>query len=124
MSIFVFHMWEQNTSRRTVNGFWKCLSNGTVFMEFRVCFAMAEYENDMFLLCETSYACICAFCYSKIHLHPSGPFKSIKTMLRYLHVLLGLSPVWNRYQKGGQKKRTTVRSIIAYDEFKNRICKD
>ena len=124
MSIFVFHMWEQNTSRRTVNGFWKCLFNGTVFVEFRVCFAMAEYENDMFLLCETSDACTCAFCYSKIHLHPSGPFKSIKTMLRYLHVLLGLSPVWNRYQKGCQKKRTTVRSIIAYDEFKDRICND
>ena len=88
MSIFVFHMLEQNTSRRTVNGFWKCLFNGTVFVEFRVCFAMAMYENDMFLLCETSDACICAFCYSKIHLHPSGPFKSIKTMLRYLHVLL------------------------------------
>ena len=108
-------MWEQSTSRRTVNGFWKCLFNGTVLVEFRVCFAMAEYENDMFLLCETSDACICAFCYSEIHLHPSGPFTSIKTMLRYLHVLLGLSPVWNRYQKGGQKKRTTVLSIIAYD---------
>ena len=124
MSIFAFHMWEQNTSRRTVNGFWKCLFNGNVLVEFRVCFATAEYENDMFLLCETSDACICAFCYSKIHLHPSGPFTSIKTMLRYLHVLLGLSPVWNRYQKGGQKKRTTVLSIIAYDEFKDRICND
>ena len=64
------------------------------------------------------------FCYSKIHLHPSGSFKSIKTMLRYLHVLLGLSPVWNRYQKGGQKIGTTVRSTIVYDEFKDRICKD
>ena len=78
----------------------------------------------MFLLCETSDAFICAFCYSKIHLHPSIPFKSIKTMLRYLHVLLGLSPVWIRYLKGGQKIGTTVRSIIAYDEFKDRICKD
>ena len=60
----------------------------------------------------------------KIHLHPSGPFKSIKTMLRYLHVFLGLSPVRNRYQKGSQKIGTTVLSIIAYDEFKDRICKD
>ena len=37
-----------NTSRRTVNGFWKCLFNGTVYVEFRVCFAMTMYENDMF----------------------------------------------------------------------------
>ena len=79
----------------------------------------------MFLLiCETSDAFICAFRYSKIHHHPSGPFKSFKTMLRYLHVLLGLSPVWNRYQKGSQKIGTTVLSIIAYDEFKDRICEN
>ena len=76
-------------------------------MAFRVCFAMAKYENDMFLLSETSNAFIDAFCCSEIHFHPSGPFKSIKTMLKSLHVLLGLSPVWNRYQKGGSKKGTT-----------------
>ena len=75
-------------------------------MEFRVCLAMAKYENGMFLLCETSNAFNGAFCYSKIQFHPSGPFKSInkKTMLKSLHVLLGLSPVWNRYQNGGNKK--------------------
>ena len=60
-----------------------------------------------FLLCETSNAFIGAFCYSKIHLHLSGPFKLIKTMLKSLHVLLGLSPVWNCYLKGGHKKGTT-----------------
>ena len=68
---------------------------------------MAKHENDMFLLCEISNAFIDAFCYSKINFHPSGPFKSIKTMLKSLHVLLGLSPVWNLYQKGGNKKGTT-----------------
>ena len=47
------------------------------------------------------------FCYSKVHFHLSGPFKSNKTMLKSLHVLLGLSPVWNRYQNGGNKKGTT-----------------
>ena len=47
------------------------------------------------------------FCYSKIHFHPSGPFKSIEIMLKSLHVLLGLSPVWNCYPKGGHKKGTT-----------------
>ena len=76
-------------------------------MEFRVCFAMAKYENDMFLLSETSNAFNGAYCYSKIHFHPSGPFKSIKTLLKSLHVLIGLSPVWNRYSKGGHKKGTT-----------------
>ena len=40
----------------------------------------------------------------KIHFHQSGPFKLIKTMLKYLHVLLGLSPVWNRYPKGSHMK--------------------
>ena len=107
MSIFAFHVQDQNTSRRTVNVFWKSLFNGTVYVEFRVCFAMAKYENDKFLLCETSNAFIGAFCYSKIHFHPSGLLKEIKIMLKSLHVLLGLSPVWNRYQKGGYKKGTT-----------------
>ena len=69
-------------------------------MEIRVCFAMAKYENDMFLLCETSNAFIGAFCYSRIHFHRSGQFKSIKTMLKSSHVVLGLSPVWNCYPKG------------------------
>ena len=76
-------------------------------MEFRVFFSMATYENGMFLLCETSNAFISAFCYFKINFHPSGPFKSIKTMLKSLHVLLGFSPVWNCYPKGGHKKGTT-----------------
>ena len=76
-------------------------------MEFRVCFAMAKYENDLFLLCETSNAFVDDFCYSKIHFHPSGMLKSIKTMLKSLHVLLGLSPIWICYQKGGNKKGTT-----------------
>ena len=34
-------------------------------------------------------------------------FKSIKTMLEFLHVWLGLSPVWNCDPKGGHKKGTT-----------------
>ena len=55
----------RNTSRRTVNGFWKYLYNGTVYVDFRVCFAMAMYEKDMFLLFETPNAFIGAFCYSK-----------------------------------------------------------
>ena len=59
------------------------------------------------LLYETSNAFIGAFCYSKIHFNLSGPFKSIKIMLKSLHVLLGLSPVWKRYQKGSNKKGTT-----------------
>ena len=61
----------------------------------------------VFVICETSNAFIGAFCYSKIHFHQSGPFKSIKTMLKSLHVFLGLTPVWNCYPKGGLKKGTT-----------------
>ena len=57
-------------------------------MEFRVCFAMAMYVNDMFLLCETSNVFIGAFCFSKIYFHPLGSFKSIKTMLKSLYVFL------------------------------------
>ena len=70
---------------------------------------MAMYENDMFLLCETPKAYIGAFCYSKIHFHPSGPFKSIKTMLKSLHVLLGLSQA-----KGWSQERD-------YPAFNNRV---
>ena len=57
---------------------------------------------------KTSNAFICAFCYSKIHFHRAGPFKLIKTMLKSLHVLLGLSSVWNRYPKGSDTKGTTL----------------
>ena len=86
--------------------------------------AMAMYENDMLLLCETSSAFIGAFCYSKIQIYPSGPFKSIKTMLKSLHVLLGLSPVWNCYPKGWSQEMDYLASIIAYDDIKDRICKE
>ena len=74
-------------------------------------------------LCETSNAFIDASCYSKIHFYQSGPFKLIKTMLKSLHVLLGLSPVWNHYPKGSHTKGATKHSIVAYDEIKDRIRK-
>ena len=67
--------------------------------------AMAMYENDMFCYVRSN-AFIGAFCYSKTHFHPSEPFISIKTMLKSLHVLLGLSPVWKCYPKGDYKKGT------------------
>ena len=54
----------------------------------------------------------------------SGPFKLIKTILKSLHVLLGLSSVCNPYPKGSHTKGATKRSIIAYDEIKDRICKE
>ena len=49
----------------------------------------------------------------------TGPFQLIRTMLKSLHVWLGLSPVWNHHRKGATKH-----SIIVYDEIKDRICKD
>ena len=100
MSIFAFYVQEQNTSRRTVNGFRKCLFNGSVYVEFRVCFPMEKYENDMFLLCETSNAFIGAFCYSKIHFHPSGPFKSIKTMLKFFTCFVNFISSMESLSKG------------------------
>ena len=76
-------------------------------MEFQVCFTFAKYENDMLLLCETSNVFIGAFCNSKIHYYQSGPFKLIKTMLKSLNVLYGLSPVWNHYPKGSRNTWAT-----------------
>ena len=70
-------------------------------MKFRVYFAMAMYEHDMFLVCETF---IGAFGYSKIHFHPSGPFKSIETMLKSLHVLL-VYPSMELLAKGMSQER-------------------
>ena len=50
---------------KTVKVFWRRLFNDTVYMEFRVCFTIAKYENGIFSLCETSNAFIDAFRYSK-----------------------------------------------------------
>ena len=44
------------------------------------------------------------FRYDKIHFHQLGLSKLIKAMLKSLHVLLGLSPAWNRYPQGSYKK--------------------
>ena len=68
-------------------------------MEFRVRFTIAKCENDMLSLCETINVFIDAFCYSKIQFHQLGPFELIKTLLKSLHVLLGLSPVWKSIQR-------------------------
>ena len=56
-------------------------------MIFRVCFTLANYENDMLLLCETTNVLILMlFCYSETHFHQLGSFKLIKTMLKSLNV--------------------------------------
>ena len=61
-----------------VNEFWKFLLNATVYMEFRVCFAIAKYENDMLLLCKTTNVFIDAYCYEKTHFHQLGPLNLLK----------------------------------------------
>ena len=91
-------------------------------MEFRVELYTAKNINDMFSLCETPNTFIDTFCYSKIHFHQSGPFKLIKTI--FLHILLGLSLVWNYSPKGSHTKGTTKRLIIAYDENKDNNFKE
>ena len=55
-------------------------------MKFRVCFTLANYENDMLSLCETTNVLIDAFFYSKTNFHQLGSFKLIKTMLKSLNV--------------------------------------
>ena len=58
-------------------------------MKIRECFTLANYENDMLSLCETTNVFIDAFCYSKTHFHQLGSFKMIKTMLKSLSVCKG-----------------------------------
>ena len=75
-------------------------------MEFRICFSIAKYENDIFSLCDTSNEFTLAF-------FPfQNPFSSVRTV-KIDHIfaffLLCLSPVWNG---------------LPYDEIEDRICKE
>ena len=69
-----------------VNEVLKRFYNATVYMEIRVYFTGAKFENDMLALCETTNVLIDALCYSKIHLHQLGPFRLINTMFNSVHV--------------------------------------
>ena len=60
-----------------------------------------------------------SFLLFQFHFHQSGPFKLIATMLKSLYVLLGLSPVWNRYPKGVTRKGLPNDDII-----KDIVCKN
>ena len=56
-------------------------------MKFRVCFTLANYENDMLSLCETTNVFMDAFLlFQNTHFHLLGSFKLIKTMLKSLNV--------------------------------------
>ena len=55
-------------------------------MKFRVCFTLANYENDMLSLCETTNVFIDAFLLIQNPFHQLGSFKLIKTMLKSLNV--------------------------------------
>ena len=86
-------------------------------MEFRICFSISKYENNIFLICETSNEF-------------QNPFSSVRTIridqnnVETFSLLLGLSPVWNRFLKGGHTTWATKHSIIMYDEIEDRICKE
>ena len=56
-------------------------------MEFRVCFTFVKYEKIGCRYVRQPNVLIDAFSYSKIHLHQLGPFKLIKTVLKFLNVL-------------------------------------
>ena len=60
---------------------------------------------------------------SKIHFHQLGQFKLTKTMLKSLNVIK-VNLLWNHYPNGSHNTWATKRSIMAYDEFKDRICKE
>ena len=75
-------------------------------MEFRICFSTAKNEIDIFSLCVISNAFIHAFCLSKIHFRQTGSLKS-----EIVSLLLGLSPVWNRYPKGSHTTLAIKRSV-------------
>ena len=55
-------------------------------MKFQACFTLANYENDILSLLETTKVFIDVFCYSKTHFYNFGSFKLIKTMLKSLNV--------------------------------------
>ena len=84
-------------------------------MLFRVCCTIVKYENDIISLCEKTN--------SDIPFSSVRTNKSMKTMLKSFHVLLGLSPVCNSYPKGSYTKGATKHSIITYGELKDSICK-
>ena len=62
-----------------------------------------KLQNDIVLLCETSNAFIHALCLVKMIFHQRGLLKLIKTMLKSIHVLLGLSSIWNGNPKGSDQ---------------------
>ena len=55
-------------------------------MKFRVCFTLANYENDMLSLCKTTNVFIDAFLLFQNQFHQFGAIKLIKTMLKSLNV--------------------------------------
>ena len=93
-------------------------------MEFRVFFTIAKYENgrSMKTICfrhlRHSLRLLMLFVIQKFHFYHSEPFKLIKTMLKSLHNVLGLSPVWNCYPKSSHTKGATKHSIITFDYIK------
>ena len=67
-------------------------------MEFRVYFTFAQNEKIGCCYVRQPNVFIDAFSIRN-PFHQLGPFKCNKTVLKSLYVLLGLSPVWNRYQR-------------------------
>ena len=103
MRIGAFHMQKTKTAISPNNRFMWRLFNDTIYVKFRVCFTIDNYENGIISLCDTSIAFIHALCHSKMHLHQRGPLELIKTMLKSYHILLSLFPVWISYPKGSTR---------------------
>ena len=85
-------------------------------MEFQICFSkkIAKYENDIFSLFEKPVGLF-------MFLHFQSPFSSFSSVKTgsnnaVFSLLLGLSPLWNRYSRSSRTTWATKRSVIGYDE--------
>ena len=74
MSICTFPVQAQNSPRGMVNELQKQLFNATVYMEFRVCFTFAKYENDRLSLSEKTNVFIDAYLLFK------NPYSSVRAV--------------------------------------------
>ena len=76
-------------------------------MDFQVCLCLQSMKTICCRYVRQPMCLLMFFCYSKIHFHQLGPFKLIKTMLKSLNVVKGLSPVLNHYPKGSHNTWAT-----------------
>ena len=88
------YMCLQRAGTKNINAIWVAF-NDTVYIEFEYDLQLQIMKTVLFRYVKNPML----FPFQNRFLH-LGPLKLIKAMLKSFHVLLGLSPVWNRYPKG------------------------